>query len=219
MANLANATTSAVVYIGYTPAPEKKYPTQLIQSYDALVYIVSNAAKYSLNASKVIVMGDSVGANMAFVVSMLSKERAGPKIIYHILLYPVTDAKGETESYDLYKDGPWLTAQSMKWFLDSYEADSVARNMATISIMNAGLEHIKGIAPVLIITAENDVLRDEGEKFAHKLMQANIDVTAVRYLGTIHDFLMLDPLAMTNPTKSAFKLVTVHIKDAIENSR
>ncbi|XWV26004.1 triacylglycerol lipase [Tupanvirus soda lake] len=89
--------------------------------------------------------------------------------------------------------------------------------MATISPVNAVPEHYRGMPPVLIITAENDILRDDGEKLAHRLMKCGIDVTAIRYLGTIHDFIVLDPLKTSSPTKSAIKLIVMHIKDILES--
>nr|AEX62598.1 putative alpha_beta hydrolase [Moumouvirus Monve] len=157
-------------------------------------------------------MGDSVGGNMATVVTMLSHERNGPKIKYQILTYPVTDAAMDTQSYQIYSNGPWLTTASMKWFLEAYENDSSLRSNPTISPLKASIKNIQNLPPTLIITAENDVLRDEGEKYAHKLMQANIDVSSVRILGVIHDFLMLDPVKDAPGTKIAMDLIIKKIQ-------
>ncbi|XWV26005.1 putative alpha/beta hydrolase [Tupanvirus soda lake] len=112
MSNISIMTNTAVVYVGYTPAPEKKYPTQLIQAYDALMYVVNNSGKHNFNINKLILMGDDVGATMTIVISMLSTERRGPKISYLILLYPFADASMNSESFQTYHDGPWMNKRT-----------------------------------------------------------------------------------------------------------
>jgi acetyl esterase len=215
LSEICTRTETAVIFVDYTPAPEQKYPTQIIQAYDAMKYIVDNAHKHNLNTNNLIIMGDSVGGNMTTIVAMLSSERNGPKISYQILMYPVTDASMSTESYQIYENGPWLTKKAMEWFFNAYEPDVQARTMATISPINATPQHIKNLPSTLIIVGENDPLRDEVEAYAHKLMNAGVEVTAVRYLGTTHDFLMLDPLKNTPAVKSALKLIAAHIKEII----
>ncbi|AGF85168.1 triacylglycerol lipase [Moumouvirus goulette] len=213
---ICTKTNSTVVFVNYTPAPEKKYPTQILQSLEALKYIYNNSDKLYLDPNNIIIMGDSVGGNMATVVTMLSHEKGGPKIKYQILTYPVTDAAMDTQSYEIYSNGPWLTKLSMRWFFDAYENDSNLRSNPTISPLRASIKNIQNLPPTLIITGENDVLRDEGEKYAHKLMQAGIDVSSVRILGVIHDFLMLDPVKNSPGTKIAMDLVIKKIKEVFD---
>lgn len=213
MAELANKITAAVVYVGYTPAPEKKYPAQLVEAEQALKYITNNGTKYNLDTRKIVIMGDSVGGNMATIISLLAVERQNPIIKYQVLLYPVTDASMATESYQTYSNGPWLTKKSMNWFFDSYEKNADKRLNPLISPLNISPKYLHGLPPTLIIYGENDPLRSEVEAYAHKLMTANVDVTAVKYLGTIHDFLMLDPLQDSPAAKSAIKLIVSHVKD------
>jgi acetyl esterase len=143
---------------------------------------------------------------MAAVVSLLAKERKGPAIRYQLLFYPVTDANFETGSYNQFANGPWLTREAMKWFWNAYLPDEAQRKDIHVSPLQASLEELKGLPPALVITDENDVLRDEGEAYAHRLAAAGVPVTQVRYLGTIHDFVMLNALAETPATRSAIAL-------------
>jgi acetyl esterase len=202
----------AVVVVKYTPSPEAHYPVALEQAYAALEYIAHHASELNFDASRLAVAGDSVGGNMATVLTLLAKERKGPKIAYQVLFYPVTDAGMDTQSYELFAEGPWLTKAAMEWFWKAYEPDEAARMKLTMSPLRASLEQLKGLPPALIITAENDVLRDEGEAYAHKLMQAGVQVRALRCLGTMHDFVMLNALAQSPPAQIAMSVVhsTLH---------
>ncbi len=162
--------------------------------------------------------GDSVGGNMAAAVILLAKERGGPRIDYQVLFYPVTDANFDTKSYQQYATDIWLTREAMKWFWDNYLPDEETRRQPTASPLQAPIDQLKGQPPALVITDENDVLRDEGEAYAHKLIQAGVTVTAVRYLGTIHDFVMLNELANTPATRSAINLANDNLRKAFARS-
>ena len=117
---LAKGAKAAVVYPNYTPSPEAQYPVPLEQAYAAMLYIIEHADAYGLDPSRIAVAGDSVGGNMATVMTLLAKERKGPEIAFQLLLYPVTDANFDTESYHAFAEGPWLTREAMKWFWDAY---------------------------------------------------------------------------------------------------
>jgi acetyl esterase len=208
----------AVIFVNFTPSPEAQYPVPIEEAYAATKYIAENGKDHNLDTSKLIVAGDSVGANMAAAVLLLAKERGGPKIAYQVMFYPVTDANFDTPSYQQFATGIWLTREAMKWFWDNYLPDKEARKQPTASPLQASIEQLKGQPPALIITDENDVLRDEGEAYAHKLIQAGVNVTAVRYMGTIHDFVMLNPLAGTPATCSAVGLVNSTLKSIFGKS-
>jgi acetyl esterase len=152
---------------------------------------------------------------MATVVALLAKQRGGPRIAYQVLFYPVTDANFETTSYREFANGPWLTKPAMRWFWDAYAPDVAARKEPTASPLQASLDELSGLPPALIITDENDVLRDEGEAYADKMMQAGVSVTAVRYLGAIHDFVMLNAISDTPETRSAIQLANLHLRNAL----
>lgn len=212
---IANGANVALVFVNYTPSPEAKYPVPIEQAYAATKYIAENGKKLNLDASRLAVVGDSVGGNMATVVAMLAKQRRGPRIAYQVLFYPVTDANFETTSYHEFADGPWLTKAAMKWFWDAYAPDVEARKNPTASPLQASLDELSGLPPALVITDENDVLRDEGEAYADKLMQAGVSVTAVRYLGAIHDFVMLNPISDTTEARSAIQLANATLRNAL----
>jgi acetyl esterase/lipase len=213
---IANGAKAAVVFVNYAPSPEAKYPTAIEQAYAATKYVAEQGDSLNLNPSRLAVAGDSVGGNMATVVTLLAKERGGPKIDAQVLFYPVTDLVNlDNASYRQFANGPWLTKPAMEWFINAYAPDVSARTKPTLSPLRASIEQLKGLPPALVITDENDVLRDEGEAYAQKLMQAGVNVTAVRYLGTIHDFVMLDPLSDTPAARSAIALANAHLQQAL----
>lgn len=215
---IANGANAAVVFVNFTPSPEAKYPTPVEEAYAATKYVSENGEKLNLDSSRLAVAGDSVGGNMAAAVLLLAKERGGPKIDYQVLFYPVTDANFDTQSYQQYATGIWLTREAMKWFWNNYLPDEEARKWPTASPLQASLDQLRGQPPALIITDENDVLRDEGEAYAHKLMQAGVNVTAIRYMGTIHDFVMLNALAGTPAACSAIGLANENLRAAFAKS-
>ena len=215
---IANGANAAVVFVNFTPSPEAKYPIPIEEAYAATKYIAENGKNYSLDTSRFAVAGDSVGGNMAAAVILLAKERGGPRIDYQVLFYPVTDTNFDTKSYQQYATDIWLTREAMKWFWDNYLPDEETRRQPTASPLQAPIDQLKGQPPALVITDENDVLRDEGEAYAHKLIQAGVPVTAVRYLGTIHDFVMLNELANTPATRSAINLANDNLRKAFARS-
>ncbi len=213
---IANGAEAAVVFVNFTPAPEAQFPTQIEEAYFATKYIAENGDKFNVDTKHLVVVGDSVGGNMATVVTLLAKERGGPKITYQVLLYPVTDANFNTESYKQFAEGPWLTKNSMEWFWNAYAPNVADRRKITASPLQATLEQLKNLPPTLLLTNENDVLRDEGEAYAHKLMQAGVEVAAVRYLGAIHDLLLLNPITNTPIARSALLLVTSTLRNVFK---
>ncbi|HAT7071982.1 TPA: alpha/beta hydrolase fold domain-containing protein [Legionella pneumophila] len=208
---IAVGTHAAVVFVKYTLAPEAQYPTQIEESYAAMKYIVEHGKQFNLDTSRFVVAGDSVGGNMTSVMTLLAKERGGPKIDYQVLIYPVTDANFDNASYKEFAEGPWLTKKAMEWFWDKYLPNKEKRKEITASPLQASLEQLKGLPPALVITGECDVLRDEGEAYAHKLNAAGVTVTAVRHLGTIHDFLMLNDLSETPACRNAVETIIDHL--------
>jgi acetyl esterase len=152
---------------------------------------------------------------MTAAVALLAKERGGPKIRYQALLYPVTNSAFDTDTYEEFADGPWLTRKAMQWFWDAYLPDVSRRSEATASPLQATLEQLRGLPPALVITDEADVLRNEGEAYGRKLRQAGVDVTAVRYEGVFHDFMMLNALAATNANRDATAQTARALKAAL----
>ena len=192
-----------MVFVDYTRSPEAQYPVAVEQAYAATKWVAENGATIKVDPSRLALVGDSVGGNMAAAVTLLAKQRRGPRITFQVLFYPVTDANCDTPSYSQFAEGPWLTRKAMEWFWDNYAPDVSIRKEPTASPLQATLDQLQGLPPALIITDECDVLRDEGEAYAHKLLEAGVPVTAIRYLGAIHDFVLLNPIAQSLPTRAA----------------
>lgn len=201
----------AVVFVNYTLSPEAKFPVALKEIYNTIMYIHTEGRKYYLNPDNISIAGDSAGGNMAIAACLLLKQKKLPLIKRQVLFYPVTSADMNTESYAKYKNGPWLTKASMEWFWNAYEPNMANRNNILVSPLKANTDDLRNLPPTLIITDENDVLRDEGEQFAQKLMEADVDVTSVRYQGTIHDFAMLGPLIDTPASNSAIVMAALFL--------
>jgi acetyl esterase len=214
---IANGTQAAVVFVEYEPSPEAKYPVAIEQAYAATKYIADHGKEFNLDRSRLAVAGDSVGGTMAAVVTLLAKERGGPRIHYQVLFYPVTDANLDNGSYREFAEGPWLTRAAMEWFWNAYAPDPASRKQSTVSPLQASFEQLRGLPPALVITDENDVLRDEGEAYAAKLAQAGVNVTQVRYLGTIHDFVMLNAIADTPAARAAIAQANDTLRGALAN--
>lgn len=213
---ISNGVEAAVIFVDFDRSPESQYPVAIEEAYAATKYIFENGDYFNVDTSKLVVMGDSVGGNMATVVTMLAKERGGPKIGYQVLFYPVTDANFETESYKEFSTGYWLSTEAMKWFWNAYLPDENERKKHTASPLQATIEQLKGLPEALIITNELDVLRDEGEAYAHKLIEADVKTTAVRLLSTIHDCVMLNTLKNTPAVRAAIELVNIKLKQFFE---
>ncbi|HEX6480827.1 MAG TPA: alpha/beta hydrolase [Ktedonobacteraceae bacterium] len=210
---LAVGAGAAVVFPVYRLCPEVSYPTALEECYMAARWVARRGQEHGLDAGRLAVAGDSVGGNMATVITLLSRERGEPDIQLQLLFYPVTDASFDTESYHQFAEGYHLRRDAMMWFWEQYTRHPGERNEITASPLRASVVQLQGLPPALIITAEADVLRDEGEAYACKLREAGVRVTAVRFQATIHDFVMLNALAQTAATRGAIALATAWLRE------
>ncbi len=210
---LAVRAQAAVVFPVYRLCPEASYPTAIEECYMVARWVARRGQEYGLDAERLAVAGDSVGGNMAAAVTLLSRERGGPDIRLQLLFYPVTDAAFDTASYHQFAEGYHLRRDAMMWFWEQYTRHPGERNEITASPLRASTQQVKGLPPALIITAEADVLRDEGEAYANKLRAAGVRVTAVRFQGTIHDFVMLNALAHTAAARGAIALATAWLRE------
>lgn len=202
MRDLATQANAAMVFVEYTPAPEKKHPVQLNQTYAVLKHVSENAAKFGIDANQLAIAGDSVGGQMVAVNAVRAKAEGLP-LDSMALLYPVTTADLTSTSYKLFADGPWLTKASMAWFWNAYLPKGVDSSNPRISPLNYSKKDLANLPPALVITDANDVLRDEGEAFASKLTLAGVKTQSTRYDFTSHDFMMLNPYAQTPATTTA----------------
>lgn len=209
---LAVRTNSLVIFPEYSRSPEAKYPTAIEQNYAVLQQLPGFVETKAIDLSRLIVAGDSVGGNMATVMTLLTKSRGGIPIAQQLLFYPVTDANFDTPSYQAFGEGYYLTKEGMEWFWDQYTTDQADRDAITASPLRATAEELADLPPALIITGEADVLRDEGEAYAQHLRDAGVPVTQARMQGIIHDFVMIHALDQTNAARGAMDLATTWIK-------
>jgi len=135
----------------------------------------------------------------------MAKQRGDVRFVHQSMYYPVTDAAQDTASYREFADGPFLRAKSMAWFWDAYAPDPTQRAEITASPLRASLDELAGLPTAFLLVDENDVLRDEGEAYARRLIQAGVPTTSVRYNGTIHDFMMLNPVRRSRAATAAIE--------------
>ncbi|MER5942058.1 alpha/beta hydrolase [Streptomyces sp. NPDC001928] len=200
---LAVGTGAAVVFPEYDLSPEARYPVAIEQNYAVAQWVVREGADNDLDAGRIAVAGDSVGGNMAAALTLMAKERGDVPLVQQVLFYPVTDASFDTGSYRQFAEGYFLRRDAMTWFWDQYATDEAERAQITASPLRATTEQLTGLPPAFVVTAEADVLRDEGEAYANKLREAGVPVVAVRYQGVIHDFVMLNALRETQAAGAA----------------
>ncbi|MGC5166202.1 alpha/beta hydrolase [Luteimicrobium sp. DT211] len=207
---LAVGARAAVVFVEYSRSPEARYPEAVEQGYAAARWVVANGETLGLDPSRLAVAGDSVGGNMAAVLALLAKHRGDVTFVHQSLYYPVTDAAQDMPSYVEFAHGPYLTAAAMAWFWDSYAPDASVRSEITVSPLRATHAQLTGLPPAFVLVDENDVLRDEGEAYARLLTESDVPTTSVRYNGTIHDFMMLNPLRSSRAATAAVEQA-VHV--------
>ncbi|WNE99619.1 alpha/beta hydrolase [Streptomyces luomodiensis] len=215
---LAVGAKAAVVFPEYDLSPEARYPVAIEQNYAVARWVVTDGAAKGLDATRIAVAGDSVGGNMTAALTLMAKERGDLYFAQQVLFYPVTDAAFDTGSYHQFAEGYFLRRDAMQWFWDQYTTDPAERAQITASPLRATVDQLAGLPPALVITAEADVLRDEGESYANKLRQAGVPVTATRYQGVIHDFVMLNALRGTHAAQAAITQAITVLRDALGTS-
>lgn len=215
--DLAVGVPAAVVFPEYDHSPEVHYPVANEQSYRVVQWITTDGADKGLDATRIAVAGDSVGGNMAIALTLMAKERGDVSFRQQVLFYPVTDANFDTGSYQQFATGYFLTLEGMQWFWDQYTTSAADRAKITVSPLRATPEQLADLPPALVITAEADVLRDEGEAYAAKLRAAGVPVTQVRYGAITHDFVMLNTLHDTNAAKAAVAQAVAVLAQALHD--
>ena len=203
---------AVAVYVDYTASPEARYPTAINQAYAATRWVAEHGREIGVDSRRLAVAGNSVGGNMAAVVALMAKEQKTPDLRFQLLLWPVTNARFDSPSYQQFAEGHFLTRGMMNWFWDSYTSDPQQRAEIHASPLQASIEQLRGLPPALVQTAEFDVLRDEGEAYARKLDSAGVAVTAVRYNGMIHDFGLLNPLSRIPEVQAAVRQAAAELK-------
>jgi acetyl esterase/lipase len=207
---------AVAVFVNYTPSPEARFPVAIEEIYSATRWVAAHGDEIGVDGSRLAVAGNSVGGNMSAVLALLAQERGGPALRAQVLFWPVTDATFNDVSYRQFAEGHFLTRPMMQWFWDNYTTDEDARDSIHASPLRASISQLRGLPPALVQTAEFDVLRDEGEAYARKLQEAGVDVTAVRYNGTIHDFGLLNALSQTPATKAALRQAAAELRRRLQ---
>ncbi|MDF2679404.1 MAG: esterase [Brevibacillus sp.] len=182
---IANRTGRVVVSVAYRLAPEHPFPTPVNDSYSALQWVSENAANINGNASNIVVGGDSAGGNLAAVVALKARDENGPAIAAQVLFYPVTNLDYTTDSYEQFQQGFGLDRDLMKWFGKHYVKDEDLKNPYVAPLL---AKDVSNVPPAFVITAENDVLRDEGLAYAKRLQEAGVRVESVCEEGLVHGY-------------------------------
>jgi acetyl esterase len=214
--DLVVSSGATAVFPDYTPSPEAHYPVAINQAYAATQWVATHGAEIGVDSRKLAVVGNSVGGNMAAVVALMAKDKNGPAIRLQVLLWPVTNANFDTGSYHDFATDRFLTRNLMIWFWDNYTTNPAERAQIYASPLLATIDQLKGLPPALVQTAENDVLRDEGEAYARKLDEAGVPVTLTRYQGLIHDYGLLNPLAHIPAVQTALHQAAIVIKETLK---
>ena len=214
--DLVVLTGFAGVFVNYTRTPDAKYPQAINEIYAATKWVAEHGEEINVDGRNLAVVGNSVGGNMTAVTALKAKDEGGPEIKLHIMMWPVTDAYFETESFKQFGEKRFLTTPLMKWMWDLYTTDPKQRKEIYAAPLQATVEQLKGLPPALIQVAESDILRDEGEAYGRKLDEAGVRVTTVRYDGMIHDFGLLNGLAEEPAVRSLFEHAAAELKKYLQ---
>ncbi|MEV0406176.1 alpha/beta hydrolase [Actinoallomurus sp. NPDC050550] len=216
---LAARSSAAFVVPEYTRTPEARYPVAIEESYAVLTWVAEHADDLGLDGRRLAVAGDCAGATMAAALTMMIKQRGGPRIRAQLLYYPMTDPRCDTASQRQFASGYLLTRTALEWYWQQYTDDEDELAEPTASLLRATTEDLRGLPPALIVSAEADVVRDEGEQYARRLLRAGVPVTSVRYLGTVHDFASLTALRDSPPTLAAVRQGGLFLENALAARR
>jgi len=207
---VANATQAVVVAPDYRLAPEHPFPTPLDDCWRALEWTAKHAATFGGDASRIAVMGDSAGGNLAAVCALVARDAGAPKLAMQVLVYPVTDCDLQTASYVDNGNGYLLEERQMRWFFSCYVRGDNDPTDWRVAPLRA--PDLRGVAPAVVITAEYDPLRDEGEAYARRLLDAGVPVHKHRYDGMIHAFFGLS--AVFDASRDAMERIGTELRRA-----
>ncbi len=208
---ITNASGCLVVSVDYRLAPEHPFPAAVQDAYAATQWAATHGAELNGDPTRLAVGGDSAGGNLAAVVAIMAREQGGPSLGYQLLIYPVTDYNFDTVTYTENGTGYMLSREDMEWYWHLYLASEVDGRHPHASPLRA--EDLRGLAPALVITAEYDPLRDEGEAYAARLKGAGVPVVLSRYEGVTHNFVRLHPVL--DQGKRAVEQIGTALREAL----
>jgi acetyl esterase len=188
---IANAAGTIVATVDYRLAPEHRFPAAALDAYAAASWAAEHAGEFGGDSDRIAVAGDSAGGNLAAVTCLLARDRKGPRIAFQALVYPITDYNLHNASYCQFAEGFFLTRSEMAWYWEHYAPKRDDRDHPHAAPCR--VDDLSGLPPALVVTAEFDVLRDEGETYARRLAAAGVSVRTSRYDGMIHGFVRRYP--------------------------
>lgn len=207
---------TVAVFVEYSRSPEVKYPVAINEAFAATEWVSAHGAEIGVDGKRLAVVGNSAGGNIAAATALMASHKKGPALKFQLLFWPVTNADFETVSYLQYAEERFLTRNMMKWFWNHYIGNAEQRAEIYAAPLQATADQVKGLPPTLVQTAENDVLRDEGEAYARKLDEAGVPVTLMRVQGMIHDYGLLNPLATLPAVQSALRYAANELRNALQ---
>ncbi len=208
---IANLASCQVVSVGYHLAPENKFPEPLEDCWAALRWVGENIAGLGGDPQRIAVGGDSAGGNLSAALTLLAREREPGRILYQLLIYPVTDITNfERESYKTLGQDFGLTREDMIWFAEQYTHSEAERGNPLVSPLRA--DDLQDLPPAHVVTTGFDPLRDEGQEYALRLKQAGVPVTEICYQDQIHGLFCLD--GVVDKGRAAIEEISVRLRDA-----
>lgn len=210
---MATDTGAVVVSVNYQKAPEHKFPTPFNDCYATLEWVSTNAKILGINPGAIGVAGDSAGGNLASAVALKARNDKGPKVSFQILIYPVTDYKFDYPSMIENSPNYLLTSDMMRWYWNQYV--NSAKDFENPYVLPMNSPDLSGLPPTIIITAEYDPLRDEGEELAKRLKSAGNKVVLHRYAGVIHGFMLMQ--GFSTDARDASKKIGEELKKILKN--
>ncbi len=190
---ITNNVGCVVVSVDYRLAPEHKFPAAAEDAYTATLWAAGNATDLGVDATRIAVGGDSAGGNLTAAVALMARDRHAPELVFQLMVYPVTDIVAmDTPSHRDNGEGYFLTTAAMEWYRRQYLTDLSEASHPYASPLHA--DDLSGLPPALVITAELDPLRDEGEAYASRLRASGVSAVASRYDGVFHGFFSLGTL-------------------------
>ena len=208
---LALRVQCSVIVVDYARAPESPYPAAKHQCISALKYVHDHASALNIDTERIAIAGDSAGGNLAAAVALEAAKR-NISLRLQALICPVVDSDFDTPSYLDFGSNMNLDRSAMQWFWKHYVPSPQRRKESGASPLRASVDQISNLAPAILVTAECDVLRDEAEHYARKLANAGINVIAIRYLGTVHNFPVVDALAATPNARACLSMLATQLQ-------
>lgn len=215
VADLALGADAAVVVPEYDRAPEARYPVALEQVYAVARWLAAHGREHGLDGERLAVAGVSAGANLAAALALLAGRHRAPRLAHQVLVCPVTDARMDTASYRRFGEGYFLGREAMEQFWRQYVPEDADRLASTASPAHATDGELARLPPTLVITAEADVVRDEGERYAARLRRVRVPVVSMRYHGTVHGFLLFERLRDSPAARAARTQVLDTLHEAL----